>query len=72
MEPIMKLDFAQRLGMQTALNTLQQAQMQVQQAEAQMREVMSSLNLDPAMDYPMDAEGNVYPGTPKQEPERGG
>lgn len=64
-EVIKTLDFAQRLGYQAAYEATAAAFANFKKAEAVLTQVVISLGLDPALDYPIDEEGHVYTGKPK-------
>jgi len=65
-ECIKTLNLAERLGLETALKAVSDLSSQLEQAQGLLGQVMLSLQLDPELDYPMDAQGHVFTGRPRR------
>jgi hypothetical protein len=63
--PILTLDLAQRIGLQTARDAVASAQAHLRDAEALLAEVFRSVGLNPDLEYPIDELGHVYAGAPR-------
>lgn len=65
-EPIMTLDLAQRIGLKVARDNLAKALKEAAAAQELLNNVILSVGLLLELEYPIDAEGRVFKGVPKE------
>lgn len=64
-EPILTLDLAQRIGIQTARAAVGEAMGRLQETQALLESVFRAVGLSPDLEYEIDEEGHVFPSGPR-------